>query len=72
MARICWLEEAPAEDTAEWLYWKMRHAGQETLWEMVIAWVPQLSYSNVVTACQQCTVCTEKHPGQLPQDTGGL
>lgn len=28
LARICWLEGAPAEGTAEWLHRKTRHVGQ--------------------------------------------
>ena len=38
LAHIHWLEEAPAEDMAEWLPLKIHREVQKTLWEGVEAW----------------------------------
>lgn len=62
LACMCWLEEAPAEDTVKWFHRKMCHAGQKILGEVVKTWRRPLQCSHSLSV-MHCL----KHPHWLPK-----
>ena len=49
---------------------KMKHIGQKTQWATAKAWDLPLKMTDIVTACQQCSVCVNQHPRPLAATTG--